>query len=104
MYCFAEQVPTTDTNEFQGIPDDATLHVPASALDAYKNASGWRTFGNIVALTDEEITPVKEIHRDDAAVSIKEVFDLQGRRINKSVRGMNVLRMSNGTTRKVLMK
>lgn len=28
----------------------ATLHVPASALDAYKNTYPWKNFGNIVAI------------------------------------------------------
>jgi hypothetical protein len=32
----------------------ATLHVPASAIDAYKNTEPWCHFGEIVALTDDE--------------------------------------------------
>jgi hypothetical protein len=32
------------------------------------------------------------------------VYDIQGRHINKLQRGINILRMSDGTTRKVLIK
>ena len=34
---------------------NATLHVPAISLEAYKNANLWKDFKSIVALTDEDL-------------------------------------------------
>ena len=51
VWCYAENVPTTDSYAFHNSPiSSATLHVPASALDAYKNTPPWRGFGTIVAI------------------------------------------------------
>ena len=61
VYCYAESVPKTNSDEFDGVPlSSATLHVPAASLDTYKKTSPWEQFGTIVALTDEE-TAVKTI-------------------------------------------
>ena len=53
FYCWAENVPSTDNNAFYETPCElATLHVPATSLDAYKNTYPWSQFGKIVALED----------------------------------------------------
>lgn len=56
MYCYAEQVPETNNPLiFDGSNyRNATLHVPAASLEAYRNAEPWKNFGSIVALTDED--------------------------------------------------
>ena len=49
VYCFAERVPTTETDAFDNSNIvNATLHVPASVLNAYKTTAPWSSFGNIV--------------------------------------------------------
>ena len=54
--CLAKQVPTTETNTFYNSnPANATLYVPASALEDYKNTAPWSSFGTIVALEPEYI-------------------------------------------------
>ncbi len=61
LYCYAEQVPTTESYVFYKTPvDGATLHVPAASIDAYKAADPWKEFGTIVALTPEE-TCIKSV-------------------------------------------
>ena len=48
VYCYAEKVPSTYTNAFDGsYPEYITLHVPASALNAYKTTAPWSSFGTI---------------------------------------------------------
>ena len=47
--CRAEDVPMTNTNAFSN-QANATLYVPASALEDYKNTAPWSSFGTIVAL------------------------------------------------------
>lgn len=56
LYCYAENVPSSQTDLFNNTSiENATLHVPASAIDKYKANYLWNRFKNIVAL--EELTP-----------------------------------------------
>ena len=48
VYCLAEQVPDTKSNSFSTNIGNATLHVPATSINAYKNASPWNQFRAIV--------------------------------------------------------
>jgi hypothetical protein len=51
--CEATSVPSTGWGVFSNVPQsNATLYVPASALDSYKAAAQWNWFGTIVAIPD----------------------------------------------------
>lgn len=54
LYCYSEIVPETHKAAFAYTPFRiATLHVPASAIEAYKAASiTWSYFGSIVAIEE----------------------------------------------------
>jgi hypothetical protein len=54
VYCFADEAPSMGSSVFQ-FPKRITLHVPSGSVEHYKNASAWKSIGNIVALTDEEL-------------------------------------------------
>ena len=55
MYCYAEIVPSTVTDAFNNAYIEyATLHVPASAIDAYKTTSPWKDFGTFKTLEGSE--------------------------------------------------
>ena len=48
VYCYAENVPNTNSEAFDGsYIEFATLHVPASAVNAYKNTEPWSKFKKI---------------------------------------------------------
>ena len=48
VYCYAETVPGTDANAFNGsYIEYATLHVPAGAINSYKATAPWSRFGTI---------------------------------------------------------
>ena len=49
IYCFAENVPSNDRSLGGGI--NATLHVPAGSVNAYKATAPWSSFKNIVAIS-----------------------------------------------------
>ena len=54
VYCYAENVPSTQSNAFDGsYPENATLHVPNAAINSYKSTAPWSGFGNIVAISTE---------------------------------------------------
>ena len=55
VYCYAEKVPSTYTNAFENAyVEFATLHVPASAIDAYKTTEPWSGFGTFKTLEGTE--------------------------------------------------
>ena len=52
VYCYAEELPSTGSSLFDSSTlKNATLHVPATALNAYKTTAPWSKFGTIVAAT-----------------------------------------------------
>ena len=58
--CYAENVPNTNTDAFKdSYIEYATLHVPASAVNAYKAADPWKNFKSILA-TDGTIPETPE--------------------------------------------
>ena len=103
IYCFAETVPDAPIGQSDGAffwnPKGATLHVPASALEAYKNADYWNQFGSIVAITDEEMTGI------DAPRNIvqgTEIYTPSGIRTKTTHKGINIIRRGDGSTRKMV--
>ena len=55
VYCCAESVPSTGDYVFKGMDiANVTLHVPASAIEAYKTTTPWSEFGTIKAIEGTE--------------------------------------------------
>ena len=60
VYCCAESVPSTGDYVFKGMDiANVTLHVPASAIEAYKITTPWSDFGTIKAI--EETVGVESV-------------------------------------------
>ena len=54
VYCYAENVPSSNSNAFDGsYTENPTLHVPAASLESYKATAPWSSFGKIVAISIE---------------------------------------------------
>ena len=67
VYCYAQNIPSTEYSTFEGTSiGDATLHVPSSALEDYKNTEPWRWFKAIVPL-DGVATGIMDV----AAASVR---------------------------------
>ena len=55
LYCYAENVPKTQSYAFRNINiGDVTLHVPAASLSKYQAAEPWKNFKEIVALSPQD--------------------------------------------------
>lgn len=83
---------------FNGVNmDKCVLIVPDGSVDAYRNAEGWNKFKNI---RSDVSTNVKAIvnHIPEATY-----YDLSGHVIPAPQTGINIIRYSNGQTRKVLI-
>ena len=90
VYCYAEKVPSTDSNTFRSSPiADATLHVPDASIESYKAEAPWSSFGKIVALTPEE-TGITETEIGNVKYENSAVYDLSGRRVQKAQKGISI--------------
>ncbi len=55
VYCYAENVPTTETNAFFLSPiASAKLHVPVASKEAYRTTEPWSEFGRIMGLDEDD--------------------------------------------------
>jgi len=57
IYLSTAIVPEADEDAFANANYDATLHVPAEAVDAYKTTAPWCYFKHIVALNEQDDSP-----------------------------------------------
>ena len=99
--CLAKECPVCDKglwNNMFSVFDTATLYVPKQSIDAYKTTDPWSNFVHVVALEDTGI----EGKPTDNAPRVDAVYDIDGRRTDSMKRGLNIERMSDGTTRKVM--
>ena len=78
---------------------NATLYVPKGTVYKYKNTNGWCNFNSIIEGTPLNTTAVKSDGKN-----ILKRFTMDGRFIMSSKKGINIIRMNDGTTIKVLVK
>jgi len=109
VYCYAENVPNTDSDAFKNSPvGSATLHVPEGYLQEYKTTSPWSNFGTIVGLTQDMIDGIREIKNESLTPALSngegDWYDINGRKLAAPQKGINIIRHSDGTTKKVAIK
>lgn len=83
-----------------GVRDNAILYIPKGSFSAYSKALDWRDFKNIVEF---EPTGVENMNM---AKKITEVsrYALDGQRLDHPRKGLNIVKYSDGTVRKILVK
>ena len=97
VYCMAEEVPYTSPSAFDGsLNESSTLHVSDQSLEAYKAASPWNKFKNIVG----DATGISRVHNDPVQVhhdnghitveGVKEgtvvsIYDIKGAQIGSAI-------------------
>ena len=110
VYCYAKEVPSAPIlygNLVFAFSASATLHVPAASIEAYSSAESWEDFknwGGIVALTDDDPKPtgIAKVSRD--TTTDRQYYSLDGKRTMAPQRGLNIVKMKDGTMRKVVVK
>ena len=78
----------------------ATLYVPTGTKAKYESTPAWNMFTNIVEGIENDVKSVET----DAKAEETERYNIGGQRINSPQKGLNIVKMSNGTTRKVVVK
>lgn len=110
-YCFKEctsletmtcEIPTAKEGEFftDSPIEQATLYVTMASLESYKTTSDWNRFGTILPITSTDIEKNTAIKSN----TIDAIYDLEGNRNDGVRRGVNIIRMTDGKTKKVMMK
>ena len=85
-------------NHSKAIYNTCTLYVPQESLETYKSAENWKEFYRIEAL----MSGVDDIDADE--VTVVAIYKLDGTKVDEPTNGVNILKMSNGTTRKVIIR
>ena len=75
--------------------------MPAGSKEAYENAEYWKNFSNIVELVPSAI---EEIERDSAEATAVGYYSPDGKVVTQPAKGINIIKMTDGTTRKVMVK
>ena len=95
--------PTCGTQALDDINKwNCKLYIPTGAASAYQNADQWKEF---FFVEEGDPTPVERIEADtEKEAEIIGIYDLNGTKKQSMQRGLNIIRMSDGTTRKIAIK
>ncbi len=78
-----------------------TLSVPAGSTSAYQEAAQWKEFFFI----DNDVTGIEAVAAEGVGnADITAIYDLNGRRRDTLQPGVNIVKMSDGTTQKVIKR
>lgn len=102
VVCRATTIPETNEDTFTNYNlSGSTLHVPEASLEAYQTTAPWSEFKNIQPIVIPSGIMAPTATRQPAIV---ERYNLSGRRSSQLQQGINILKMSDGTTKKVVIK
>ena len=75
-----------------------TLFVPAGSKEAYDNANIWQKF---IYIEEMPVSSVDGVRTIDSATVVG-IYTIDGKRLSQMQPGVNIVRMSDGTSRKVI--
>ncbi len=79
--------------------DYATLYVPSGTIYEYRTTNGWKDFEHIVEGIPSGISTSKMEKK-----VVTKSYTIDGKVLDKPQKGLNIVKMSDGTTRKVVVK
>lgn len=82
--------------------ENCRLNIPAGTYEAYSTAPIWSRFKNIQETSTSGIAAPEIIGNDNNASPV-EIYDINGRRRTEMMPGLNIVRMSNGEVKKVMV-
>ena len=99
IYMLPSTPPSTGYWIFDNTPLETVYVVDEDAKKAYQIRNPWKAYEIVVMPTG-----IEELETDKTAPTIIGYYDLNGKLINGKQRGTAIVRYSDGTTRKVLVK
>jgi hypothetical protein len=92
VYCYANYVPRTSSNAFDGsFIEYANLHVPEELFSDYSTKIPWKYFKDIVPLTEYDPTSIKNKIIDTSSRTNNIFYDMNGIRLQKTNKGINII-------------
>ena len=88
---------------FERVSAECVLYVPESIREQYEATAYNDCFSIILGMTDEMLG-IENAVKADGMVKEKDRFDLRGNKLDAPQRGINIVRMSDGTVKKVFVK
>lgn len=82
------------------IYNNGTLYVPYGTMEKYKTTDGWKEF---VWMEESAPTGIQS-PKDSFNVTETQRYTIGGQSINNPQRGLNIIKMSDGKTKKVMVK
>ena len=79
----------------------ATLYVPQGCIEKYENAYYWRYFQVIKEIGTQ--TGIDSVTASDAAKEVAR-YGINGLLLNGQAKGLNIVKYSNGTIKRVMVK
>lgn len=98
VYSYIAEPFAINSNVFSATAkENATLYVPQGTLNLYKEADGWKEFANIVEVS------IGDVEQISSESGVSDVYNLNGQKAD-ALSGINIIRKTDGTTQKVLVK
>lgn len=88
---------------FERVSAECVLYVPESIREQYEATAYNDCFSIILGMTDEMLD-IENAVKADGMAKEKDRFDLRGNKLDAPQRGINIVRMSDGTVKKVFVK
>ena len=101
IYVYAEKVPKIDSNSFEGFDaKKCTLYVPMGTCDDYWISDFGDYFENIVEFD------VTGIDKTTTSTDVEEVarYSVNGQRLSAPTKGLNIVKYSDGSVKKVTVR
>ena len=101
IYAYMEKLPETGSNLFLGCDEkNCTVYVPKGTGDAYFRLSEFSYFDNIVEFDATGIDKVT------TSANVKEVsrYSANGQRLSAPAKGLNIVKYSDGSVKKVVVQ
>lgn len=97
---YSEYIHTYYNDTFFGfMPNMCKLTVPVGSADAYRTAEGWKQFNNI---EEANLSGITSVTTDTNGHETH--YDISGKVVSPSAKGLHIVRKADGTTRKVIVK
>ncbi len=105
IYAKAVTPPEISSDTFKGVDKVAcTLYVPIGSINPYWLHAYWSEFYNIVEMYFDDSDGIETVGITTEGKEIVGYYSIEGKQLNAPQHGINILRYSDGTTKKLYVK
>ncbi len=102
IYSLNPEPPKCYYDAFNGVDKNTCiLYVPIGSYSAYATADTWEEFLNIVEM---DMTGIESVIASSEDIEVVGYYTIDGKAVDAPQRGINIVKYSDGSTKKVMMK